>query len=66
MAILHHMDQKHTLITADQSLYSRGKELVWANPKFESIIFLMGEHHICFDLNIDQHMYSAWRDDLRT
>ena len=33
--------QKGTLITAAPPLYRRGKELVWANPKFENIIFHM-------------------------
>lgn len=41
--------QTHTIITADLPLYSRGKELVWANPKFEDVVFLMGALHVCFN-----------------
>ena len=68
LAILHHMGQKYTNIIAAQPLYSREKELVWANPKFESVIILMGGVHICFNFlkNIGQHMYSAGLDDLWT
>ena len=62
------MGQKHTIITADQPLYNRGKELALTNPKFESVIFLMGGLRICFNLlkNIDQQMDSARLDDLWT
>ena len=68
MAISHHMGQKHTIIAVDQPLYSRGEELVWANHKFESVIFLIGLLHICFTFfkRICQHMNSAELDDLRT
>jgi len=68
MDISSHVGQKHTIITADQPLYSRGKELVWANPKYENVIFLMGGLHICFNFlkAIGQHMESAGLDDLWT
>ena len=54
------MGQKHTSITADQPLYSRGNELVWANP-----IFIMGGLHICFNFlkAIGNHMENAGLDD---
>jgi len=68
MAISQYMGQKHTIITTDQSLYSRGKELVWENHKFESVIFLMGALRICVNVlkHIGQHMDSAGLDDLWT
>lgn len=68
MAISNHTGQKYTIITADQPLYSREKELVWANPKFENVIFLMGGLHICFNFlkAIGQHMESSGLDDLWT
>ena len=38
-----HFGQKYTVITADQPLYSRGKELVWANEEnYGNVIFRMG------------------------
>jgi len=41
---------------------------VWANPKFENVIFLMGVLHICFNFlkAMGQHMESAGLDDLWT
>ena len=42
MAISSNMGQKYTVNTADQPLYSRGKELVWANEEFKNVIFRMG------------------------
>ena len=59
------MGQKQTIITADQPLYSRGNELVWANPKFAHIIFIMGGLHICFNFlkAICKHMENAGLDD---
>lgn len=66
VSISNAIGQKHTIITADQPLYSRGKELVWANPEFENVIFLMGGLHICFNFlkAIGQHMENAGLDDL--
>ena len=66
--ITNHTGQKHTIITADQPLYSRGKELVWANHKFENVIFLMGGLHVCFNFlkAVGQHMECAGLDDLWT
>lgn len=68
MAISKHMGHKYTIIMADQPLYNRGKEIVWANPKFENVIFLMGGLHICFNFlkAIGQHMESVGLDDLWT
>ena len=68
MAISYHIGQKHTLITADQPMYTWSKELLWAYPKLESFIFLMGGLRICFNLlkRIDQQMDSTRLDDLWT
>ncbi|XP_071479491.1 uncharacterized protein [Diadema antillarum] len=68
IAISTHLGQEHTIITADQPLYSRGKELTWANPKFGKVIFLLGGLHITFNFlkAIGQHMESAGLDDLWT
>lgn len=66
VSITKHLGQQHTIITADQPLYSRGKELVWANSQYKDVIFLMGGLHICFHFlkAIGQHMESAGLDDL--
>ena len=63
-----HINQKHTMITADQTLYSREKEIVWSNPIYQNVIFLLGGLHICFNFlkGIGQHMESAELDDLWT
>ena len=38
------------MIAAGEPLYSRGKELVWANPgKYEIIVMMMGDLHILFN-----------------
>lgn len=50
------MNQKHTIITDDQPLYSRGKEFVWANLNFENITFL----YVCFNfLKTEAGVYEA-------
>ena len=41
MAMSHRMGQKHTIITADQPLDIRGKELVWGNPSLKVASFSM-------------------------
>ena len=66
--ISRHIGQDHTIITADQPLYSRGKELVWANPRFEKVIFLLGGLHIAFNFLkvMGQHMENAGLADLWT
>jgi len=66
MAISHKLGQQHTIITADQPLYSRGKEIVWSNPGYKNVIFLLGGLHICFNFlkAIGQHMDCAGLDDL--
>ena len=68
MDISKYTGKKHRIITADQPLYSRGKELVWANEKFENVIFLMGGLHICFNFVkcIGQHMENTGLDDVWT
>ena len=39
VSISRHFEQQYTVITADQPLYSRGKELVWAN-----FLLMLGIH----------------------
>ena len=58
----------YIIITADQPLYNRGKELVWANTRFQKVIFLLGGLHISYNFlkAIGQHMESAGLDDLWT
>lgn len=65
ISISRHYHQKYTIITADQPLYSRGKELVWANEEnYENVIFRMGGLHVCFNFlkAIGQHVESAGLD----
>ena len=71
MAISYHIPFHTTWarsITANQPIYHRGKELMWANSKFESVNFLMGGLHICFNFlkSIGQHMDSTGLDYLWT
>ena len=41
---------------------------MWANPKFENVILLMGALHVCFNFlkALGQHMESAGLNDLWT
>jgi len=66
MAISQKLGQQHTVITADQPLYSRGKELVWFNPQYNNVILLLGGLHISFNFlkAIGQHLECAGLDDL--
>ena len=63
MGISKEIGQTHTVITTDQPLYSKGKELVWQNQHtLENVIFEIGGHHICFNFLrvIGQHV--EWSD----
>ena len=65
VSISRHLGQQYTVITADQPLYSRGKELVWANEEnYRNVIFRMGGLHVCFNFlkAIGQHVESAGLD----
>ena len=65
VSVSRHFGQRFTVITADQPLYSRGKELVWANDEnYSNVIFRMGGLHVCFNFlkAIGQHMESAGLD----
>ena len=59
MAITENLGQPYTIIAVDQPLYSRGKELIWANAeKYSSVVLVMGHLHILFNFlkAIGQHM----------
>jgi len=67
MGISRAVGQAHTVITADQPLYSKAKELVWANPEeFSSVILMMGGLHVCFNFihAIGQHMENSGLEDV--
>ena len=62
MYISEKLGQPFTIITADQPLYSRGKELIWANhEKYKNVVLIMGHLHIQFNFlkAIGQHMENA-------
>ena len=62
MSISEKLGQPFTIITADQPLYSRGKELIWANyEKYGNVVLIMGHLHILFNFlkAIGQHMENA-------
>ena len=62
MSISEKLGQPFTIITADQPLYSRGKELIWANyEKYKNVVLIMGHLHILFNFlkAIGQHMENA-------
>ena len=47
MSISEKLGQPFTIITADEPLYSRGKELIWANyEKYKNVVLVMGHLHI--------------------
>lgn len=61
------LGRKHTVIVADQPLYSRGKEMLWANPeKYKNVVMLVGDLHILFNFlkAIGQHYENAGLDDV--
>lgn len=61
------LGQRHTVLIADQPLYSRAKELVWANPdKYKDVVVVLGDLHICFNFLkvIGQHYDSSGLDDV--
>ena len=53
------LGQPYTVIAMDQPLYSRGKELVWANQNsYKDVVLVMGQLHIIFNFltAIGQHI----------
>ena len=53
------LGQPYTVITMDQPLYSRAKELVWADQeRYQDVVLVMGHLHILFNFlkAIGQHM----------
>jgi hypothetical protein len=62
----HLLGQKHIIIV-DEPLYSRGKELAWANPEeYKDVIMLLGGLHVSFNFLkvIGQHMENGGLDDI--
>ena len=62
-----HLGQSHTVIVADQPLYSRAKELIWANPDdFPGVIMVQGHLHVLFNFLkvIGKHIESAGLEDI--
>ena len=67
VTITEDLGQKHMVIVADQPLYSRGKELVWANPgKYENVVMMTGDLHISFNYlkAMGQHYENGCLDDI--
>ena len=67
MAIAENLSQPNTVIAVDQPLYSRGKELIWANyEKYQKVVLVMGHLHILFNFlkAIGQHMENAGLADV--
>ena len=60
------LGQTFTVVTADQPLYSKTKELIWEDDtNFKNVVVCMGGLHICFNFlrAIGQHMeYSGLED----
>jgi len=68
VGISNYTGEKHTIITAYQPLRNRGNDLVWANPKYENVMFLLGGMRVCINFlkAICQQMDSAGLGDLWT
>ena len=67
MAITKRLGQTNTINFLDQPLYSRGKEIIWADlNKYKDVILMMGGLQISFNFlkAIGQHMDSSGLDDL--
>ena len=61
------LGQPYTVIAMDQPLYSKAKELVWANQeKYQDVVLLMGHLHILFNFlrAIGQHMENTGLVDI--
>ena len=66
-AITKKLGQKHTVLIGDQPLYSRAKELIWANPEtYKNTIVLLGDLHILFNFLkvIGQHFENSGLADV--
>ena len=50
ISIAKHLGQPNTVIAVDQPLYSRGKEIIWANPeKYQNVVLVIGHLHVLFN-----------------
>ena len=66
-SIAKHLGQPNTVIAVDQPLYSRGKEIIWANPeKCQNVVLVMGHLHVLFNFlkAIGQHMENSGLADI--
>ncbi|CAB3991828.1 Hypothetical predicted protein, partial [Paramuricea clavata] len=66
-SIAKHLGQPNTVIAVDQPLYSRGKEIIWANPeKYQNVVLVMGHLHVLFNFlkAIGQHMENSGLADI--
>ena len=67
MSVSDKLGQEHTIIFADQPLYSRMKEVVWSDPcKYKNVVCLLGHLHIIFNFlkAIGQHYESSGLEDI--
>lgn len=67
MNISKFLNLSHTVITVDQALYCKLKQLTWLKPKtFENVIIRLGGLHILMNFLkcIGQHMASSGLEDL--
>lgn len=65
-AVSQKLDQTYTVITFDQALYCRAKEMVWSHPdEFQNVIIRLGGFHIAMNFMkaIGQYMESSGLGD---
>lgn len=66
-AISERLGQRHTIVTFDQALYCRAKEICWLKPdQFENVIVRLGGFHTLMNFMkcIGQHMDSSGLKDV--
>ena len=49
MAITDRLSQPYTVIALGQPLYSKGKEIIWANEGYKNVVLVMGHLYILFN-----------------
>ena len=67
-SIAEHLNQSHVVLTLDEALYWRAKELVWANSDLNNFVIRLGGFHIAknFLAVIGKHMEKSGLSDLWT
>ena len=65
-SIAEHLNQSHVVLTLDEALYWRAKELVWANSDLNNFVIRLGGFHIAknFLAVIGKHMEKSGSSDL--